>query len=109
MIYTQKDIYDYLCENPLNAHVAVGDVKSMNGEDYILLDYQNDAIIPSDNSGVYQTYLQITVATTDFEKRKTLTDYIKKYFSVSVTYEKSIEFEYYVARCSCGVLLYEDS
>lgn len=106
MIYTQKEIYDYLCDNPTKAHVAVGDVKAMNGEDYILLDYQSESVIPSDNKGVYQTYLQITVATKNFEDRKLLTDYIKDYFNVSVTYEKSIEFEYFVSRCSCGVLMY---
>lgn len=106
MIYTQKEIYDYLCLNPLKAHVAVGDVKAMNGGDYILLDYQSESIIPSDNKGVYETYLQITVATKNFENRKLLTDYIKNLLTVSVAYEKSIEFEYFVARCSCGILMY---
>lgn len=106
MIHTQKELYDYLVANPLGTHVAVGDVKAMNGEDYIILDYQSDELIPADNRGAYQSYLQITVATKNFDDRKILTNYIKNLLNVNVTYEKSIEFEYFVARCNCGVLLY---
>lgn len=107
MIYTQKDIFDYLKANPLNVKVDVGDIEDMNGEDYIFFDYISDSIMASDNRGVYKTYIQITIATRDFENRKVLVDYVKQLFNVEVTYEKSIDFEYYLARLNCGVLIDE--
>lgn len=108
MIYTQKQIYDYLCTNPLNVDVSVGDVKNLNGGDYIFLDFTNDELISSDDKGCYQSYIQITVATKDFENRKTLVKFVKDFLNVTVTYEKAIDFEYFVARCVCGVLLHEE-
>ncbi len=108
MIYSQKDIYDYLSANPLNVPVEVGDVDSLNGGDYIFLSYTNDDLITYDNRGTYQCYIQITVATRDFEDRKTLVNYVKNYLNVSVTYEKAIDFEYWLGRCTCGVLMYEE-
>lgn len=107
MIYTQKDIYDYMCANPMGIDVSVGDVKNLNGGDYIFLDYTNDEIIGYDDEGTYQSYIQITIATRDFEDRKTLVRYVKNYLNVSVMYEKAIDFEYFVARCTCGVLMHE--
>lgn len=108
MIYTQKEIYDYLTANPLNVGVSVGDVKNLNGGDYIFLDFTNDNLIGSDDRGVYQSYIQITVATRDFEDRKTLVNYVKQYLNVSVNYEKDIDFEYFLGRCECGVLMHEE-
>jgi len=108
MIYTQKDIYDYLLANPLKVDVAVGSVEDLNGKDYIFLDYTDENLIGYDDKGAYQTYMQITVATKDFENRKTLVKYVKDYLNVVVAYEKSIDFEYYLARCTCGVLMYEN-
>lgn len=107
MIYTQKEIYDYLLANPLGIDVSVGDVKNLNGGDYLFLDFTNDELISSDNEGCYQSYIQVTVATRDFEDRKTLVNYVKDFLNVSVMYEKAIDFEYFVARCTCGVLMHE--
>lgn len=107
MIYTQKEIYDYLLANPLGIDVSVGDVKNLNGGDYLFLDFTNDELIGSDNRGCYQSYIQVTVATRDFEDRKTLVNYVKDFLNVSVMYEKAIDFEYFVARCTCGVLMHE--
>lgn len=107
MIYTQKEIYDYLLANPLGIDVSVGDVKNLNGGDYLFLDFTNDELIGSDNSGCYQSYIQVTIATRDFEDRKTLVKYVKDFLNVSVMYEKAIDFEYFVARCTCGVLMHE--
>lgn len=105
MIYSQKDIYDYLSANPLNTIVAVGDVEDLNGRDYIFLDYTGEQLIGSDNRGCYKTSIQVTVATRDFENRKILVDYVKQLTNFSITYEKDIDFEYYVARCTCEVLM----
>lgn len=107
MIYTQKMIYDYLLTNPLGIDVSVGDVENLNGGDYIFLDFTNDNLMGSDNRGTYQSYIQITIATRDFRNRKTLVEFVKRYLNVSVTYEKAIDFEYFVARCECGVLMCE--
>ena len=109
MIYSQKDIYDYLLGNPLHVDVSVGDVENLNGGDYIFLSFTNEDLISYDDRGTYQTYIQITVATRDYENRKTLVEYIKQYLNVLVTYEKAIDFEYWLARCECGILMYEDS
>lgn len=108
MIYTQKEIYDYLSANPLGVEVYVGDVGNLNGDNYIFLDYTNDDLIGYDNRGTYQHYIQITVATRNFEDRKTLVKYITDKFNVSISYEKAIDFEYFLARCTCGVLMHEE-
>lgn len=102
---TQKDIYELLQKNPLNVDVWVGDLDDLNGKDYIFLDFLNDDLIGSDDSGVYQSFIQITVATKSFDNRATLVQFIKKYFNVSVEYERSTEFQYFLARCQTGVLL----
>lgn len=107
MIYSQAEIFDYLKQNPLYVEVNVGDIDDMNGKDYIFFDYVSDSLLGSDNRGVYQTYVQITIATRDFEKRKILVDYVKRLFNVEVTYEKAVDFEYYIARMNCGILMNE--
>jgi len=106
MIYTQKEIYDYLSNNPLGVTVSIGDVENLNSADYIFLDYTSDEIIGSDNEGTYQTFIQVTVATRDFDDRATLVKYVKDYFKVmSIDYEKSFEFEYFLARMNKGILM----
>lgn len=109
MIYTQKQINDYLEGNPLQVSVAFGNVSNMNGRDYILVTYQTDDLIGSDDKGIYQSYIQITIATKDFANRKRLVDYVKDRFNVSIIYEKSDEFEYYLAHCDCGLLICQEA
>lgn len=109
MMYTQKQIYDYLVLNPIGAPVNVGDIDLKNGRDYIFLDYVQDDILASDNKGVYRRNIQITIATKNFENRNILVRYVKKLLNVSVMYDKAFDFEYFMARCECGILMYEDS
>lgn len=104
---TQKDIYEALLKNPLNVEVHIGDLEDLNGKDYIFLDFTTDDIMPSDDKGAYQTFIQITCATKNWKDRKTLVKFIKELFNVSITYETSSSFQYYLARCSFGCLLYE--
>lgn len=106
MIYTQKQIYDYLLENPLNVSVHIGDLEDMQGQDWIFFDYLNDVLIPSDDEGCYRADVQFTIATKDFDNRKVLVDYLKQNFNLSISYERSDEFNYYLARCECGILVY---
>lgn len=103
--YTQKEIYDYLVANPLNIDVHIGDLEDMNGKDYIFLDYMNDVAMLRDNNADYQTLIQISVLTKDFEDRKTLVNYIKEEFLSAPTYSKSDEFEYYQAQFTIGVII----
>ena len=105
--FTQKEIYDYLKANPLGTEVHIGDLEDMNGQDYIFLDYLNDVAMLRDNNADYQTIMQISVLTRDFEDRKTLVNYIKKKFLSAPTYSKSDEFEYYEAQFTIGVFIYE--
>lgn len=107
MIYSQKRIFDYLAANPLGVDVRVGDVDNLNGKDYLFYNILYDTLIGSDNRGVYKTRINITVATRDFANRKTLTDYLKEFLNLSVTYGVSEGFEYYTAVCECDVLLCE--
>lgn len=104
---TQKDIYDYLSANPLGVAVHVGDLEDLHGNDYIFLDFLSDDLIGFDNGGIYKTEIQITVVTKDFENRKVLTQYVKDKFNVSVSYETSDEFLYFLARCRTEAILYE--
>lgn len=102
---TQKDIFDLLKDNPLAVDVHVGDLEDLNGKDYIFLDFLNEELIGSDNLGCYQTFIQITICTKEWLDRKTLANYVKKLFGVSITYENSQTFQYYVAKCEFGTIL----
>lgn len=106
MIYTQKDIYDYLRANPLEMPVYVGDAPDMNGKDYIFVDYLDSSIMSSDNRGVYRTRIEIVILTRDMDDRFTLAKYITDYLNCRITYMKSDESEYYMARCETTVLIY---
>lgn len=105
---SQQELYDYLLANPLNVDVNIGALQNMNGKDYIFLDYLTDTLIPSNDKGCHQTSLQITIATKDFERRKTLVAYVKQKLNVLINYDTDNEFEYFVARCECGVLMRND-
>ena len=103
--YTQGEIYNYLTANPTNTDVHIGDLEDMDGKDYIFLDFLNDVAMLRDNDADYQTMIQISVTTKDFEKRKTLTKYIQDEFLSAPVYSKSIESEYYIAQFTIGVIL----
>lgn len=105
--FTQKQIYDYLKANPLNVKVHIGDLEDMNGEDYIFFDVLNDIAMLRDNDADYQTLIQITVLTKDYEDRKVLVNYIKQKFLSAPTYSKDDEYEYYQAQFTTGVFLDE--
>lgn len=105
--YTQKEIYDYLKANPLGTKVHIGDLEDMEGQDYIFLDYLEDVAMLRDNSADYQSIIQISVLTKDFDDRKTLVNYIKQKFLIEPAYSKSDEFEYYQAQFTTGVFISE--
>ena len=107
--FTQKEVYDYLLANPLGTAVHFGDLEDMDGQDYIFVDYYNDVPMLRDNEADYQSVIQISVLTKDYEDRKTLVKYIKDKFLISPTYSKSDEFEYYQAQFTTGLFIYEDS
>lgn len=105
--YTQQEVYDYLAANPLDIEVRMGAVPDMMGNDYIILEYLNDIPILHDNTACYQKQMQITCLTQDFEKRKTLIDYIQSKFLTSANYTMSDQSDYYVAQFTIGVFIYE--
>ena len=105
--YTQKELYDYLSENPFNAEVWVGDLDNMNGDDYIFLNYINEINIPSDNAGCYKTSIQIDIYTKDFVKRKKIVDYVKKLSQFSITYAPSSEGNYFTAQMETELFINE--
>lgn len=103
--YTQKEIYDFLKLNPLNTEVHVGDLEDMNGQDYIFLDYLNDVPTLRDDHADYQTIIQISILTKDYEDRKTLANYVKGEFLTSPDYSFDDEHEYYMAQMNTGVFI----
>lgn len=107
--YTQTEIYNLLKANPTNTLVNIGDLEDLQGNDYIFLDFLNDIAIPYDNNALYQTALQITIATKSFETRKTLVKYIKSIFMSAPTYTKDNEFEYYLAQFTICVFLKDET
>lgn len=104
--FTQKEIYDYLKANPLGVEVHIGDLEDMDGKDYIFLDLGNDIALLRDNDADYESIIQISVLTKDYDDRATLVKYIKKQFLSAPTYSKSDEFEYYQAQFDIGVFIY---
>lgn len=105
---SQKEIYEYLLANPLNVDVHIGDLEDMQGKDYIFLDYLNDESILRDDDAYYQTIIQISVLTKDFENRKTLVNYIKQKFLSAPTYSRYDESQYYQAQFTFGILIRGD-
>lgn len=105
--FTQKEIYEYLLANPLGTQVHIGDLEDMDGQDYIFLDYLNDEPMLRDNEADYQSIIQISVLTKDYEDRKILVNYIKQKFLIAPEYSKSDEFEYYQAQFTTGVFIHE--
>lgn len=105
--FTQKEIYDYLKANPLNVEVHIGDLEDMQGKDYIFLDFTSESPTLRDDNADYQTIIQISVYTRDFENRRILCNYIKQKFLSAPTYSKSTEFEYFTAFFTTGIFLNE--
>lgn len=105
--FTQKELYELLSSNPLNVDVHIGDLDDMQGRDYIFLDFVNDVAIGYDDNGDYQTIIQISVATKDFEKRIALTEFIQQNFFAPATYSKDSESEYYIAQFTFGVFMHQ--
>lgn len=108
MKITQKNLVNYLSNNPLGTKVEVGSVKDMGGHDYILINYLYERLIGSDNKGIYSTVVQFTVFTKDFDNRKTLVDFIKDKFNVTVDYDWSNEYQYYQATLETTLMLAKD-
>lgn len=108
MRMTQKYIKDYLKANPLGVKVEFGSVDDMHNEDYIIVNYLNDRLIGYNNKGMYSTSIQFTIFTKDFDDRKTLVDYVKQKFNVSVDYEPSNEYQYYQATLETNIMLAKD-
>ena len=107
MILSQKQIYDYLCANPLGVNVNIGELEDLNGADYIFLDYEREELIGSDNKGVYKTYFEIVVACKNFDDCRALTRYVQDKFNVEVRYNQASDFEYYLSQMNGWILVYE--
>lgn len=105
--YTQSELYNLLKNNPLGTAVHIGDLADLEGKDYLFFDQLNDNLIGSDNGGCYLNNVQFTVCCKSYDDRKTLVDFLKQYFSGTVTYEHSTRDDYYLARLKTGLFIYE--
>lgn len=103
--FSQKEICDYLKENPLHCPVHVGDLDNMNGDDYIFLDYLSERHIGFNNKGTYATNIQIAIYTKDFINRKLLMNYVKKFTQFSIEYMGSEDGNYLVAILTAEVFI----
>lgn len=109
MILSQKEIYDYLCANPLGVNVNIGELEDLNGDDYIFLDFEREELIGSDNRGVYKLYFEIVCACKNFDNCITLTRYVQDKFNVDVRYNQATDFEYYLSNNNGWIILYENN
>lgn len=107
-VWTQKEIFDYLLSNPLHVKVHTGSMESLNNEDYIFFDILSERVLGSDNNGIYLSTIQFTVATKDFDNRKTLVKYIKNQYVCTIDYDFVDEEEYYAAICNTTLFMRED-
>lgn len=103
--FTQKEIVEFLKDNPVNATVHVGDLPNMNGDNYIFLDYLSENLISYDNEGCYKTSVQISIYTKEFSNRKIITDYVKELCQFNITYQGSDEGNYFVAILTSEVFI----
>lgn len=104
-VISQKELGNYLANNPLHVAVHVGDLDNMNGKDYIFLDYLYDRLIPFDDNGCYKTSIQISVYVKDFASRKVLVDYIKQLSPFNIDYDSSNEGNYFIANMTAEFFL----
>lgn len=105
--FTQKEIYEFLQANPLGVAVHIGDLEDMQGRDYIFFDYFEEVPMLRDNEADYQSVVQISVLTKDYENRKALVDYIKTKFLITPSYSHDEDFDYYQAQFTTGVFIDE--
>lgn len=103
--FTQKELGDYLNNNPLGAVVHFGDLDNMNGENYIFVDYLGERLIPFDNGGDYITSLQVSIYVKDFASRKILVDYVKQLSQFNIEYQGSDEGNYFVSILTTTIFL----
>ena len=104
--FTQKEIWDYLCDNPLGVTVHIGDLEDMNNQDYIFFDYLTDNPINADDGYTDSLIgVQFSVVTKGFDSRRELVDYIKQQFVCNISFDHDSEHEYYVAYMRTTILL----
>lgn len=103
--FTQKEIYDYLVANPYGFNVHVGDLDDLNNQDYIFFDYVNEVLIASDNDADYVDYIEISIASTDYDKIRQVVKYVHDILIIQFTYSKAEEHEYYLAQGRTGVFI----
>lgn len=105
-MFTQKEIWDFLNENPFSIQVHVGDLEDLNGQDYIFFDYLTDNPISADNEYSSEVNeVQFTVCVKDYQTRRNVVQYIKQMFQCTVSYEHAEEHEYYLARMRTGIII----
>ncbi len=107
--FTQKEIWDYLCDNPLDVKVHIGDLEDMNNQDYIFFDYLTDNPINADDGYTDSLIgVQFSVVVKDYDARKVLVKYIKDKFVCTVSFDHDSEHEYYVAYMRTTLLIRDE-
>lgn len=101
--YTQKELYDLLCSNPLNKKVYINEADPPDGEDYIFLDYLGNPPIPMDNGAFYLKTIQIQVYMDDIDEMNRILLFLQMYFVAHMDQYK--ENGYNVATFSYDVIL----
>lgn len=104
-MFTQKEIYDYLLANPYGFKVHTGDLDDLNNQDYIFFDYLNERLIPADNNAEYITFIQISIASKDYDTIRKVVRYVKKMFVMEFSYSNAEEHEYFLAQGRTGLFI----
>ena len=103
--FTQKEIFDYLVDNPYGFQVHIGDLDDLNNQDYIFFDYVSEKIIPSDNDADYVENVEISIVSTDYDKIREVVKYVHDILVIQFSYSKAEENEYYLAQGRAGILI----
>ena len=77
----------------------------MNNNDYIFFDRLNDIGLYANNKGMYQSRIQFTIATKDYDDRDTLVDYLHTKLNIDFDYYTTDGREYFVAQGTSALFM----
>lgn len=102
---SQKDLFEFLEDNPLECDVFIGESDVKDSKQYIFVDNPIDTPVVFDNKALYLNTVLISVYTSDFDERNELLKYLQTRFIGSVT--KTHEENYYKAVFEVSIIVNE--
>lgn len=103
--FTQTEIKEYMEANPYGFLFHIGDLASLNNQDYIFFAYASERLISADNKADYVSSVEVSIASTDYDKVRAVARYVQGLFNIGFTYSNSDEHEYYLAQGETEVFI----